>query len=237
MAEATVQHPEVDETLYVDECVIRVGCPICKVKAGVPCKGARFKWLAQGSRRGFRYTQGTHYPRRDLFQVWKKAGRPKRLPSSAVAKYITVWGDFPRTVDWKTVVTAPPKPIRKAKAKPAVAKRVKREKAKTGLYERYTIEHNGVTWESFGGSLWTWCPYMEYGDFTSVTVFDYKSSMHSCVTVRFRKQEHSCETREEGFDLAAELVIKTALLDVFSERAKWRVRELERRFGHLMGAT
>lgn len=32
-----VPHPEVDETLYVQECVARVGCPACKVKAGMPC--------------------------------------------------------------------------------------------------------------------------------------------------------------------------------------------------------
>ena len=234
MTEAVVEHPEVDERLYVHECVVRVACPQCKVKAGVPCEGARFKWLAQGTRRGFRYTQGTHAARRTLYKGWKGAGRPARLPRALVESLAKYHGEFPKTVDRKTVMLEERRPkSAKAKAKPR-SRRASSRSWDSDLKPLIQIEHRGCIWEGItGNKLWSWMPYHEYRDFTHISVYDFPDHLGG-VRLTFESHYHDCESREAAFDLAIELVTKAALLCLFNERSEWRLRELERRFGHLM---
>jgi hypothetical protein len=234
---AAVDHPEVDERLYVHECVIRVACPQCKVKAGVPCKGQRFYWLAQGTRRGFRYTQETHAARRTLYKGWKGAGRPARLPQTLVESLANTHGTFPKAIDRKTVMSEKRRP-KSAKTKPKP--RRGRASSRSSYSSRapkplVRIEHKGVIWEGIeGNKLWSWTPYIEYGDYTHISVFDFPEHLGG-VRLTFEGSTHSCESREAAFDLAMELVVKAALLCLLNERSEWRVCELERRFGHLMG--
>jgi hypothetical protein len=224
-----VKHPEVDETLYVPECVVRVACPQCKVKAGTPCQGARFKWLASGERRGFRYVQFAHKARQSLFQGWKQNGRPVKLPEGIFETYVEIHGPFSKRIDSKTEVQDEPVVQRPRKTKRA-PKRSKRYE----LPERQAIEHNGVVWESYvGNDLWIWSPYTEFKDYTSVYVYD-NMPFPPRVRLSFGRCNHDCESLEEAFDLAVELVVERAFLDVLNERARWRVRELERRFGELL---
>lgn len=96
------------------------------------------------------------------------------------------------------------------------------------------IEHKGVVWEGIeGNQLWSWMPYVEYKDYTHVSVFDFPEHLGG-VKLFFEGYDHECESREAAFDLALELVVKAALLCLFNERSEWRIEELERRFGHLM---
>ncbi len=218
-----VKHPEVDETLYVPECVVRVACPQCKVKAGTPCKGARFEWLAKGERRGFRYVQFAHKARQSLFQGWKQNGRRAKLPEGIFETYVKIHGPFPKRIDVKTAVQEE-QVVQRVKTKPQAPK-----KAKGKRLVPVNIEHKGIVWEGYeGNGLWSWLPYKERGDYTSVSVFDLPGfGIH----VSFQGPNHDCESLEEAFDLGFRLVVKRAFLDVLCERARWRVRELERRFG------
>ena len=237
MVEVAVDHPEVDERLYVAECVIRVACPQCKMKAGVPCQGARFKWLKLGTRKGFRYTQETHYARRHLFQAWKAAGRPRRYPEDVYERFVATHGKFPKAIDHKTTMPERPKRVRRKST-------TRRRRASSRSSSDWTIrtpleriEYKGCIWESIpGNKLWTWSPYIEYRDYTHVMVFEFPEHLGG-VKLTFKRYEHQCETREEAFDLAIELVTKAALLSLFNERIEWRIEELERRFGHLLGGS
>lgn len=233
MKVAVVEHPEVDEQLYVHECVVRVACPVCKVKAGVPCKGARFEWLARGERRGFRYVQGTHRPRTQLFQGWKTYGGPRRLPEALYERFSERWGAFPRGIDRRTPTLQPSVERRSAKRASRMPKRKTRP---AGPFRRdpstgfVTIEHRGCTWEGIEGNhLWSWHPYREQGDWRSISVYDFPDR----VSLHFfgYSQEHLCESREAAFDLAIKLVIQASLLAAINGRIQWRIHELERRFG------
>lgn len=241
---AVVDHPEVDERLYVHECVVRVACPRCKMKAGVPCQGARFEWPARGQRRGqrrgFRYTQETHGSRRQLFQAWKAAGRRRQYPADVYARFERAHGRFPKAIDYKTIMPEQPKPT-SSKCKSTSGKRkARRASGSSNRWARtpvLQIEHRGTIWEGIeGNALWSWMPYREYRDFTHISVFDMPEHLGG-VHLTFEGHEHKCTSREEAFDLAIELVVKAGLLAVLNERIEWRIEELERRFGHLMEET
>ena len=237
MVEVAVDHPEVDERLYVAECVIRVACPQWKMKAGVPCQGARFKWLKLGTRKGFRYTQETHYARRHLFQAWKAAGRPRRYPEDVYERFVATHGKFSKVIDHKAVMPERRKRVRRKSTtrRRRASSRPSAEQLRRAPMEY--IEHKGCVWEGIeGNQLWTWCPYREFRNFTFVSVFDFPEHLGG-VKLNFEGYEHRCESREAAFDLAIELVTKAALLSLFNERIEWRIEELERRFGHLLGGS
>ncbi len=231
MSRYPVEHPEVDETLFVTECVIRVGCPKCKMPAGKPCKGARFDWLARGERRGFRYVQGAHLPRRILYTDWKNAGCPGRLPVSLTESYENCYGRFPRKIDRKTLVPVPPT-LRKSNPK---ARAAKASLKRTKLPDWIIVEHRGCKWESLEGNpLWSWRPAEGAGDFTGYTVYEFMGEYTLSTrwaTDRTQRYEHKCDSLEEAFDLAIELEAGRAFLDLLNARARWRIAELERRFG------
>ncbi len=226
-----VQHPEVDETLYVEECVVRVACPKCKMKAGTPCQGARFEWMGKGERRGFRYVQYSHAARQNLFQDWKRNGRPAKIPDAVFETYVRVWGAFSKRLDRKTPIVERT-PLKRTTKKTKAAKKVEKRQ---GLGERHTIEHPpGVVWEAYGDlKMWTWSPYIEFRDYTSVYVHDQRPQWGISVSLRSHDR-HECESLEEAFEVGLQLVVQRAFLDVLNERARWRVRELERRFGDLL---
>ncbi len=229
---AVVDHPEVPERLEVHECVVRVACPQCKVKAGTPCKGARFYWLARGTRRGFRYKQETHAARRTLYQGWKQAGRPARLPVPLVESLTTVHGSFSRKLDRKTELSKSTKKVSTKCAKPAPKSKPKSQRE--GRLRHIQIEHKGCIWEGIKDNLlWSWMPYIENKNYTHISVFDFPAHLGG-VRLSFKGHEHKCESREAAFDLAIELVVKAALLGVFNERIDWRIQELERQFGHML---
>jgi hypothetical protein len=75
-----VKHPEVDEILFCDLCVVKVPCPQCRVPKGWPCRGSRLYWIAHhGMRRGHRFTQGHHVARRALWNDLKRGRDYGRL--------------------------------------------------------------------------------------------------------------------------------------------------------------
>ncbi len=229
----TVPHPEVDETLYVHECVVRVACPQCKMAAGSPCKGARFDWLEKGERRGFRHVQYHHMARHSLYQDWKSNGSPARIPTGVLAFYEKLHGDFPKKVDRKTKVEGPPAVRRTPKRR--AAKKAKRERLSDRLATWEVIHSHGLEWRCLpGNGLWSTNPFVEYGNYESIDVFVMPPALShhvGNVHLRFRGKEHRLGSKEEGFALARKLIIRGALVDVLNQRALWRIRELELRFG------
>ncbi len=232
MMRTPVPHPEVDETLYVEECVVRVACPQCRVAAGTPCKGARFDWLARGERRGFRYIQGTHYARRDLFRDWKQSGSPGRLPPSVIGVYETTFGSgFPRRVDRKTRLE--PTPLRKSGPRGERKSSPRKEAKKTAPAPWVVVEHRGCRWEGIEGNhLLTW----RSADGESYGLFEYEGTFRLKPPhpkhAKGYGYEHECDSQIEAFDLAIELAACRGFLDTLNARASWRIGELERRFGN-----
>lgn len=75
-----------------DLLVLCVPCPICKRPAGVPCKGTT-------DRRTF--VSYTHYPRRLLWQIYKKGEfetpPANKLDEIRIDRLVQKYGDFVRT--------------------------------------------------------------------------------------------------------------------------------------------
>jgi hypothetical protein len=237
MTRFPVKHPEVDETLFVEEAVVRVACPRCKVAAGVPCKGARFEWIARGERRGFRYVQGTHYVRRCLFRDWKRNGSPRMIPASVFEAYTSIWGKFPKRLQRKLPGVATSR-VRVQPRRKKPSSRQRSDNPSSSLPSWNRIEHRGAIWEGIeGNSLWHWHAYEHLGSYEAYYIHEFggKFTLTAPSSADRRvRPEHVCDTLEEAMDLALDLSVSRWFLDVLNERARWRIVELERRFGEAL---